>query len=275
MKKHNIPLKEIRKHIRDSGWNPEIERKNKIYQPIFDVNDFRPRIETHGKLLSDTLENALDDIGPKGYIATLPELLQLETEGIINENDYTSHSEENIGIDTKGIHGKKGDIVIAVVHGGGILTPELLRKEDELTNTHLAYEQKKFDNLLLGKLETGEHVDVYNARELQKGTNIPHRCIITQKFKVEYLSSSKLNQKEFLKNDFVLARVGNKYFLEQYTQTKKKIDYIGTSSILLPNINFRFPNPIIKPLVLYGNVNGFGNPYFMGNEARLLYVTKK
>ncbi|MBI4448171.1 hypothetical protein HY643_04265, partial [Candidatus Woesearchaeota archaeon] len=77
--------------------------------------------------MPDALRQALTYAGPEGVIASMPELIASKClAGYDHEfwnHWYTTLSEEDIGIDKKGLHVKKDKPVLVVLHGGGILTP--------------------------------------------------------------------------------------------------------------------------------------------------------
>ena len=103
------------------------------------------------------LQKALDFAGSDGYVATMPELIAAKVKADKShdfwQKGYTTHTEENIGIDKKGRFYSRDNPVLVVVNGGGILTPErIMQAYDEgLINGGVRYRDEEFDILLDGK----------------------------------------------------------------------------------------------------------------------------
>ncbi|MBI4448316.1 hypothetical protein HY643_05020, partial [Candidatus Woesearchaeota archaeon] len=74
----------------------------------------------------DALQQALDYGKKDGFVASMPEMIAAkcltDKSHDFWNNWYTTLSEEDFGIDKKGLHVKKDKPVLVVLHGGGILT---------------------------------------------------------------------------------------------------------------------------------------------------------
>ncbi len=176
------------------------------------------------------LEEALHQT-PQGVVASLPYLIagiaHAPADHSLRTDWHTAYSEENVGIDKKGLHVKKNTPVVLTVHSGGLLTPAriykaLLRKEGITPFGAAHYSDEEFDNLLEGKLPTGEKIKIHTLDDIKKEkiTNPFGTYAIIQDFATaQKTESGWYRKKQFLKNPLVLARAGTQTFLEKYFDT--------------------------------------------------------
>ncbi|RLE38355.1 hypothetical protein DRJ17_04215 [Candidatus Woesearchaeota archaeon] len=178
------------------------------------------------------LQQALDFAGPNGYVATMPELiaarLKVDENHDFWQNWYTVHTEENIGIDSKGRFYSRGEPMLVVVNGGGILTPERIMKayDEGLIKGSVKYHYEEFNDLLDGKLPDGTSIELYRFREIKKGiSNLPHRFGVVMPYSMAQNTKSGYHKKkEFMENPLVIARAGGIENLESYYEMAKASD---------------------------------------------------
>jgi len=178
-----------------------------------------------------------------GTIATMPYLIAGKThavntnaQGNKTRNDshylwkdwFTALSEEYIGIDEKGIFTTKGKSVLITLHGGGILTPERIKKayNDGLTPQNAAkLEQTEFKNILKGILPNNEQIQIYKLEDIKnnKIINPFGKYAVAQDLeKAKGYASGYHNKTKFLENPIVHARAGTKEYLDTYFELAKK-----------------------------------------------------
>ena len=170
------------------------------------------------------LREALEHAGAKGIVATMPELIAAKLKAERNHDFwkqwYTVHTEENIGIDTKGRFYNKDEPVLVVVNGGGILTPERIMKAyaEGLINHSAKYLNEEWENLLDGKLSTGTKIPLYRLEEIKKGVpNLPHQFGVVMPYALAQGTASGYHKKgAFVGNPLVIARAGGSEHLEAY-----------------------------------------------------------
>lgn len=106
----------------------------------------------YNESLPTALEQAQKYAGKKGYVASMPHLLL----NFPHSKWYTANSEEDVGIDTEGQFGEKGQPVVLTIHGGGILgTPERIKRAyaDKLTPQYAAkFSPEEFAAVLRGEI---------------------------------------------------------------------------------------------------------------------------
>ena len=237
-----------------------------LFQPEVSINEIKTRGKSfYGRSnnkdglplsrgLITSLQEALDFAGPKGYIATIPELIERykNVEGKFSfefADPDTGHTEENIGIDKWGVFYKKNKKVLVIVNGGGLLTPNKILSCYNLGFTRegaIKYTPKEFNDLLMGQLPDGSSIDLYPFEEIKKGgLDLPHRFGIVVPFDlVENLDSNCYPKKEFLENPLVIARNAGPENLESYFETHNYGGTLGCfhsferSMIFLPQGNF-------------------------------------
>ncbi|MBI4448179.1 hypothetical protein HY643_04305 [Candidatus Woesearchaeota archaeon] len=174
--------------------------------------------------IADALRQALGYAGKYGFVASMPEFIAARClvgkEHEFWRNWYTTLSEEDFGIDKKGLYGKKNEPVLVVLHGGGILTPNRIEQaiNEGLVDSSAKYRDAEFDGLLEGKLPDGKKVKLYTLDDLKKETKIlEHNFGVVMPYEVARASESGWHRKkEFLSNPLVIARVVDLENLEAY-----------------------------------------------------------
>ncbi len=177
------------------------------------------------KSLAAALEYATAD----GLVASLPYLVAgmatADKRNYLWKNWHTALTEEDAGIDKKGIFTRRGEGVVLVLHGGGILnTPERIFKaySDGLTPQNTAkYTNEEFDNLLEGKLPSGEEINICTVDDLRSTSKkltdpFGRYAVAIPIEKAQEKDSGYLNKTDFMNNDLVLARAGTLEYLEKY-----------------------------------------------------------
>ena len=173
------------------------------------------------------LREAMQYTTPNGVVASMPYHIagkaKADKGNYLWQKWFTALSEENVGIDKKGDFVKKGKPVVVVVHAGGILTPDRIEQayDQGLTAQNAAkYTIKEFDDLLSGKLPSGESIEIYTVDQVKR-KEIPYpfgRYAVALDF--EIAKSVKYDhlylKQEFVGNPLVLARTGTPEYLEDY-----------------------------------------------------------
>jgi hypothetical protein len=175
------------------------------------------------------LQQALDFAGPNGYVATMPELiaakLKASDDHDFYKNWYAVHTEENIGIDPKGRFYAANEPVLVLVNGGGILTPERIRKayDEGLINGSAKYSDEEFSDLLDGKLPDGTSIELYSFEDIKRGvSNLPHRFGVVMPYSMaQNTKSTYVGKREFLDNPLAIARNAGLQNLEEYFERAK------------------------------------------------------
>ncbi len=224
------------------------------------------------------LQQALDFAGPNGYVATMPELIAAKLKADSHDfwkKWYAVHTEENIGIDKKGRFYSRGEPVLVIVNGGGILTPERIRKayDEGLINGSAKYRDEEFNDLLDGKLPDGTSIELYRFREIKKGiSNLPHRFGIVMPYSMAQNTKSGFHQKkEFMENPLVIARAGGIENIESYYEMAKAPD--GNLSNYHPFKRRDASTPHGCVLFLDSSYNGLVDLNLYG-EARFVGVAR-
>ena len=225
-----------------------------------------------------------------GIVATMPYLIAGKANAFItdakgnklrDDNNYlwkqwlTALSEEYVGIDEKGKYAGKGKSVLITLHGGGILTPDRIKKAyaDGLTAQNAAkLEAPEITNLLNGVLPSGEHITVYSFDDLKKGIQQPFGkyAAVIEFDKVKSLQSKQFKEKEFLANPLVLMRAGTMKYLSEYYEKAHDKDGLGCYH------RFNETNPSVpsgRLLFLNGDCSGLGgNDRDLGSSGRFVGV---
>lgn len=180
-----------------------------------------------------------------GVVATMPYLIAgkakstkrnrqwYDRTAYLWDDRYTANTEEDIGIDSEGIYVSKGKPVLITLHGGGILTPELIINayKEGLTSQNAAkLNQEDIDVLLQsGTLPSGDKITLYSGDDLQKGISDPfgRYAVILDFEKVKSFESRQFMEKRFLENPIVLARAGTKKYLKEYYEKAHNIGGVG------------------------------------------------
>ncbi len=294
-----IPDKDLEKYIQATGWVPgqKVAQRTPVNNParsqptpqgLISIDDilkgqtFYSEKKKGGNYigLSVALQEALDFARPNGYVATMPELiaakLKAEKSHDFWQKWYTVHTEENIGVDSKGRFYTANEPVLVVVNGGGILTPKRIMKayEDGLINNSAKYNIQEFDDLLDGKLPSGESLDLFRFEEIRdRVSSLPHRFGVVMPYSVAQSTKSGYHQKKgFIENPLAIARAGGVENLESYYEMAKASDndlgcyhpFSGRDA-LVPQGRVLFLDYSYDGL--YGNVNLISNSRFVGVAA--------
>ncbi len=167
-----------------------------------------------------------------GVVASMPYLIgglsKVQSNHWLRWRWHTCYSEENVGIDKNGKFANKGKPVIVVVHCGGILTPERIRKayNEGLTPQKAArFEDSEFSDLLEGKLPSGEKIQLYTVDDVKNG-RIPepfgrYAVVITDFEKAKATINGYQDKTNFMSNDLVIARAGTLEYLDAYFENIK------------------------------------------------------
>jgi hypothetical protein len=238
-----IPKSEI-EHLM---WHPgmELPKPRRIIRPQtedfpFTVKDllergqpfFRDDKETIGGRemfvgLPYSIEDALNHADTDGIVVSLPYLIagkaEAEYEGSdkhwLWKNWTTAYSEENAGIDVNGTLVGRGEEIIVTVDGGGILTPERIRKaySDGLTAQNAAqYNGEEFADLLTGfggTLKMYSVDDVKNSRVINP---FGRYAVWAPAEEIKATNSGYFSKDNFLVNSSVLMRSGTENNLDSY-----------------------------------------------------------
>jgi hypothetical protein len=244
----------------------------------------RGKVINHNVLrsLSNTLQDALDYAGPKGYIVTMPELIaakinvsdehQFWNHGKCNISGHGVYTEESVGIDQEGRFYTAGEPVVVLVNGGGILTPDRLKKihyndhpksddyrpqNDDYRPITVDYSEEEFNDFLNGKLSCGESLDLFRFEEIRDGIpDLPHRFGIVLPYSM-VVDSKKwfYDKKEFLEDPLVIARNAGIQNLEEFYEMAKCDD-----GLIINDNEFNWVNaPFGRMLQLRQDGMGFDN----------------
>jgi hypothetical protein len=244
-----IPNKELEKYIQATGWKPgqEVPIINptitpSVAQSMINIDDIL-KGETFYSVknkdgnhigVSVALQEALDFAGTNGYVATMPELitakLKAEKSHDFWQNWYCVHTEENIGIDTKGRFYTANQPVLVLVNGGGILTPDRIMKayDEELVSGSAKYNfdtewSPLIDGLANGEL-FGKSINVYQIEDLisgKKQAKEHNNAIIMPYSMAQGIESGYHKKKGFIENPLAIARAGGIENLESYYEMAK------------------------------------------------------
>jgi hypothetical protein len=294
-----IPDKDLEKFIQATGWIPGQEIP--VRQPINNPNRTQPITSQSivniddilkGKTffsekkkdgyyigLAVALQEALDYVGANGYVATIPELIATKLKADKSHDFwqkwYAVHTEENIGIDTKGRFYSTNEPVLVVVNGGGILTPDRIMKayDEGLISNSAKYEPQEFDDLLDGKLPDGSAIKLYHFDdEIKKGvSDLPHRFGVVMPYSMAQGTKSGYHQKkDFMENPLVIARAGGIENLEPYYEMAKASD--GDLGCYHPFSGRDAGTPQGRVLFLNGGYDGLGGYGYLNNGGRFVGV---
>ena len=227
-----IPSEALDDFIKRVGWvpgqDPPQQPTPQTAAPIstvYSVDDFlrgEPAVKPFDdSSLPTALEQALGHAGSEGIVLTMPELMAAKVKANKRHEFwngwYAVHTEEDIGIDQKGRFYGRNEPVLVVVHGGGILSPERIRKayDDGLVSGSARYEQEEFDMLLEGKVS--ETLPLYPFEEVQGGLSLPHRYGVVIPYATAQATQSGYHKKKaFMGNPLVVARAGGMEHVEAY-----------------------------------------------------------
>jgi hypothetical protein len=180
-------------------------------------------------------------VGARGVIASMPLLIAgkalADRTSYLWDKDYTTLSEENVGMDRRGIFSRAHSNVVLIVHGGGLLTADRLAQAYARgLNWKLAamYQEKEFENILSGILPDGNNLEIYTVDEVKRG-NVPDpfgRYGVVIDYSVAVESAGTLPLEKFVENPLVLARAGTPEFLEDYFDKANRSGEVNNSHSL-------------------------------------------
>jgi hypothetical protein len=226
------------------------------------------------------LQEAYDQMGSDGIIATLPYLIagkaQADKRSYLWQKWFTGLSEENAGIDKNGSLVSRGNGIILSLHGGGILTADRIRQaySEGLTPQNAAkFTDDEFDNLLRGVLPNGESINLYTVDDIVKG-NIPDpfgRYAVWMPAETAKGTNSGYHKKKgFMENPLVIARAGTLEHLEKYFDKAKDSDGDVGCYHKFGEIDFRQPQG--RVLFVDGYYFGLRGDIDLDNNGRFVGV---
>ena len=227
------------------------------------------------------LEQALEHAGSNGIVATMPELIAAKVKADKSHKFwkkwYTTHTEENVGVDKKGRFYSKNEPVLVVVNGEGILTPDRIRKaySDGLVGHSAKYTDDEFNGLLDGKLPGGNSIDIYPYEDIEKGvSDLPHQFGVVMPYKKAKGTKSGYHQKKpFLENPLVLARTaGSHDYLESFYEKAKASD--GDLGNYHPFSGRDATIPQGRVLFVNNTNNGLNGNKNLNNNGRFVGIVK-
>ncbi len=188
----------------------------------------------------ESLKAARKHAGRIGIIPTMPELIAARVRSGVRCRDFRSQlnysdvtgfdtgSEEFVGYDRLGIHYDKNKLVLLVLHGCQVITPERIEKTvgDYESVDYVVFDyEKEFTPMLKGQLPTKKEIPIYTIERF-----INEQPPITRSFGVvvpfddsdpkrpAYAPTMwfpKLSVEEFVVNHQVIARAGNTLHLRE------------------------------------------------------------
>jgi len=194
---------------------PEVAKPLPI--PAYNVQRSLDKLVSfEGNAVADALEKTLQ----YGNALTMPELIKERCAADKNSvawSWYDTHTEENVGVDRKGLCVPKGEGVVVIVHGGGLLTPARIRQgySEGLFDYAVRYTEKEFSDLLEGRLPTGERISMYKVEELD-GVMERRYGVVVPLSVVKETKNGYQTKEEFVTNPLVIARAGGTKYLENY-----------------------------------------------------------
>lgn len=230
--------RELIRHLEWTGQEQPPKKEPKKRTPevveqapsVFSIDDLVNRGKTH---YHDNLHRALraaERYAKSGIVASMPYLIAgkatADKDNYLWEDWFTALTEEDVGVDKKGSFVKKDKAVLVIVHGGGILTPNKIKKayDEELTGQNAAkFTEEEFDDLLEGKLPNGESIKLYSFTDFEKGTPDPfgRYGVVINYQTAKNTKSGYYKKKAFMKNQVVIARAGGLEHLDTYFEKAK------------------------------------------------------
>ncbi|MDP3640752.1 MAG: hypothetical protein Q8R53_06170 [Nanoarchaeota archaeon] len=294
-----IPDKDLEDYIRATGWAPGQQPPpkpivNQTPQPVLKrtvsidalVNNERmfysEERDASGKYIgvAVALQDALNEMGNDGIVASLPYLIagkaQADASNYLWQKWFTALSEENAGIDKNGKLVSRGQGVVLILHGGGILTPKRIKQayRKGLTPQHAAkLTDAEFDTLLNGVLPSGESINLYTIDDVKRGLPDPFgRYGVWMPAETAQSRSSGYHAKsDFMNNELVLARVGTLEHLEGYFE---KAQHSSNHNVgnwhRFGEIDFHQPQGLL--LFLNSFYNGLSGDINLGINGRFVGV---
>ncbi len=228
------------------------------------------------------LQEAMDEVAPNGIIATMPYLIagksQADRSNYLWQNWFTALSEEDAGIDKNGKLVGRGQAVVLVVHGGGILTPERIRQaySEGLTLQNAAkFKEEEFSSLLNGVLPSGESINLYTVDDVKRGIPVPFgRYAVWMPAETAKSKPSGYHKKsDFMSNELVIARAGTLKHLDAYFEKAKHLlDNDVGNWYKFGEIDFHHPQG--RVLFVYDNFDGLDDNFNLNSSGRFVGVAQ-
>ncbi len=232
-------------------------------------------IEMEAQIVFDShvpnaLRMALEYAGEDGFVASLPQLLHARThapyDNIIWNTWFTSFTEENV------VTSPGGNIVIVVVHGGGIFaSPERFERtyradvnrhnNDGYTGQYAAkISAKEAADLLNGRLPDHTEIPIYPFEEFKSGVSgLPRRYGVVLDYELARKSTRGFDTFEVLRDEpNLIARAGGVEPLAAYldkAQARHKTKVMGNWH---PYNRINPKQPQTRVVFLAGNEGGVG-----------------
>ena len=229
--------------------------------------------------VAHAMGKAFEIAGSGSIVASLPLLIAAKSRAgyhhTLNSETYHALSEENAGIDRHGTLGEAGEPVVVVVHGGGLLTPDLIRSaipKGLTANGAAKYADWQFADLLKGKLGDGKSIELYTVDEVREGlVQYPfgQYGVWMNARELSNTTSYWQTKSEFMNHPLVLARAGTPSYLEAYfDKICSDRRQVGLTH-LYERTDYEVPEGII--LRVYENYNGLDGARSISMEGGFAY----
>lgn len=214
--------------------------------------------------------------GKDGIVATMPYLIaglsNADPANYLRQRWHTAYSEENVGLDTKGVIAR-GQPVVITLHGRGLWNPDTIMHaiNGRLTPQNAGkLKQEDIDSILNERLPGGGYIKLCTLDDVRKITNPFGNYAIVQPYaNVKDLPSGHLTKSQFMNNPLVLARAGTLDHLEQYFENIKSSDGTVGNWHRFNEIDASQPQGRVLFVDdgcngLYGNLSLGGDGFFVG-----------
>lgn len=220
--------------------------------------------------MSQALRNAQEYTSKKGFVAGMPQLIAWKAsdhKSPLWNNWYTTTTEEHIIPDTKGRFGKKGQQLILVTQGHGILTPERIEKacREGLVSGAAQLIPRERDIRLL-------HSPLVRLYEEYDDSQKPPYTIVLTREQAEAYKSGPLKIHEFTNHPRVIAWAGGKQNLDSYFE-KARIS--GSDAVCVWYDTANADTPRGRVLFLNDDDDGLSGDYSLNNNGRFVGVAPK
>ncbi len=214
----------VTKFVSDKIHNMDLTEYDKTvgHNYFYTLDEILTGEEFSGDDLAKIFLQASHHAGHEGLVVSCPELIATKIKALTNHaiwnNCYTTHSEENIGIDKNGEFYKDQQVLITV-HGGGLITYEKLNKsiENKTATGSVQHTNPEFQNLLIGELPDGTAVELYTLNELIKATFLPHTFGVVMPYALaKKTKPGPHTKKELVNNPLALSRCARQDYIEYF-----------------------------------------------------------
>ncbi len=230
----------------------------------------------HDSHLSKALASAIAYAGAKGYVASMPQLLDIRLKNPSNDdywkNWYTANSEEHV------CRTSQGNAVVVEYHGGGILSlPKRIEQayKQGLTSTRGAkLDDKEIKDLLAGKLPNGKEAPVYSFSDFIKRARLPmNYAVVLDLSEAKKLESGRHSFDKLYDNPLVIIRSGGIKQAKAYLDQAKQVYKTETYGNWHPFAKANPDNPEGRLLFLGDYVyDGFNGYYGLSNGGLFVGV---